>query len=787
MTDTFDEQDTTVRLTQGEPSKIIGGRACPTCGLKVSATTNVCPQDGTRLGQGSDGQPDIGLGNKYEFISTVGTGGMSVIYKAKQPLLHKVFAVKMLHSHILNEQTVQRFQQEAKTVATLKHPNVIAVHDFGLSEYGQPYMVMDFIDGPTLSELIQERGSLPLPEALDIFAQVCEALEHAHSHGVLHRDLKPGNIMLVKEESGYLVQLVDFGIAKIVDTDSSIAHQLTQTGEIFGSPLYMCPEQCMGKPVDQRGDIYALGCILYECLVGRPPHRGDSLIETIFKHLNEEPQSLKEARPDILIPPAVEDLVMKLLAIKPEDRYQNMSEVKEKLSAIQSGALKGGGIKVGKIQWRSALNNPTSLATIGTALAIVGLVSLCLSLITFKQTQEQEADRKEPLATPRQPAPSNKVPVERISHYNSLLDATPHSSLTDLVLADWLPKIGERNTLDLSKSPVTDAGLVSVAGLSGVQTLDLSETQITDAGVSSLAKLTSLKVLRLNGTKLTDKGLGDLAALPDLQELHLERTATDNNGLSAISHLPSLSILDIQSTNVTDDGMMFLTGMKTLKEIWLSGADVTDRGLATLAKMDLGAIKISDTKITGDGLKVISKVGSLYNVSASQLPIESKHLAALSSLSKLNYIELKHTRVTDDGLKYLTKLPVLTQIHLADSPVGDGAGKYLAQMKGLTHLNLIGTKITDALLSDISHLENLKYLNIDYDNVTDKGAEALTQLPNLIQVDASSTHISDAGLKSLSKMKTLRVVSVYGCSKITNHGVAWFKKNRPDCELRIWL
>lgn len=785
MAESFDEQDTTVRLTQSEPSKIIGGRACPKCGLNVSATTNVCPQDGTRLGPGSDDQTDIGLGNRYEFISTVGTGGMSVIYKAKQPLLHKVFAVKMLHSHILNEQTVQRFQQEAKTVATLKHPNVIAVHDFGLSEYGQPYMVMDFIDGPTLSELIQERGSLPLPEALDIFAQVCDALEHAHSHGVLHRDLKPGNIMLVKDETGYLVQLVDFGIAKIVDTASSIAHQLTQTGEIFGSPLYMCPEQCMGKTVDQRGDIYALGCILYECLVGRPPHRGDTLIETIFKHLNEEPQSLREARPDIIIPPAVEDLVMKLLANKPEDRYQNMSEVKEKLSAIQSGALKGGGIKLGKFQWRAVLSNPTSIATIGAALAIVGLVSLFLSIVTLKQTQE--SGRKDPLEVPIQTATPSKAPVDRISHFNSLLDAAPHSSLTDLVLADWLPKIGERHALDLSKSPVTDAGLVSVAGLTGLQTLDLSESQITDAGVSSIVKLTSLKVLRLNGTKLTAKGLSELAVLPNLQELHLERTATDNNGLSALSHSPSLSILDIQSTNITDAGMNHLTGMKTLKEIWLSGTDITDRGLAVLAKMDLGALKISDTKITGDGLKQISKVVSLYNLSASQLPIESKHLAALSSLSKLNYLELKHTRVTDDGLKHLTELPLLTQIHLADSPIGDGAGKYLAQMKGLTHLNLISTKITDAILEDVSHLENLKYLNIDYDNVTDKGAEALTHLPNLIQVDASSTHISDAGLKSLAKMKTLRVISVYGCSKITNHGVAWFKKNRPDCELRIWL
>lgn len=365
---------TPVAPLQDEPVQV-GSWVCSKCGLLVSKTSTICPQDGTRIDDVPLLESDKILASHYEFIATVGVGGMSVIYKARQLLLNKIVAIKMLHSHIMSEHAVMRFQQEAKAATSLRHANVIAVHEFGVSEHGQPYMVMDFIDGPTLGELIRERGSLTLPDALDIFLQVCDALTHAHANNVLHRDLKPGNIMLLPRDGGYEVRLVDFGIAKIMDTGSTIAHQLTRTGELFGSPLYMSPEQCMGKSVDQRSDIYSLGCILYESLVGHPPHRGETLIDTIFKHLNDEPVTLKVARPDIVFPQAVEDFVMKLLAKRPENRHQSMTEVKQRLLEIQSGALRGNFLqKTLKLDLK--ITRPKMFLLGGMVFAIVGLVAM---------------------------------------------------------------------------------------------------------------------------------------------------------------------------------------------------------------------------------------------------------------------------------------------------------------------------------------------------------------------------------------------------------------------------
>ena len=202
------------------------------------------------------------IGPNFEILGTLGEGAMGIVYKARHLLLDKVVAIKVLKEEYTSQSKIfLRFQQEARTTSHLSHENIASVHDFGLTEGGHPFIVMDYVEGVTLAGLIEEMKVLPEDVALSIFQQICRALVHAHENNVIHRDLKPSNIILQKRASGeWHAKVVDFGIAKVmIESEDDHSPKLTQTGEIFGTPLYMSPEQCQGQKVDQRSDIYSLG------------------------------------------------------------------------------------------------------------------------------------------------------------------------------------------------------------------------------------------------------------------------------------------------------------------------------------------------------------------------------------------------------------------------------------------------------------------------------------------------------------------------------------------------
>jgi serine/threonine-protein kinase len=220
---------------------------------------------------------------------------MGIVYKARHQLLNKTIAVK-LALNTEHSTNLHRFHREAQAASRLRHTNIVTVHEFGCTDGNQFYMVMDCVEGPTLADVIQDRGRLPLDQAIDIFIQLCDAVAHAHENAVLHRDLKPENILLTMSGTGQTTaHVVDFGIAKLIEPHNTLEKSLTHTGQLFGSPLYMSPEQAMGSPADARSDIYALGCIMYETLVGVPPLSGESFMSTLMKHVREIPVSLREA------------------------------------------------------------------------------------------------------------------------------------------------------------------------------------------------------------------------------------------------------------------------------------------------------------------------------------------------------------------------------------------------------------------------------------------------------------------------------------------------------------
>lgn len=282
----------------------------------------------------------------YEIDCLIGEGGMSSVYKVRHRALDKPMAIKMLHTH-LERDVVQRrrFEQEAQALFMLEHPNIVKLRDFGSTkDSSKPYLIMDYLQGKSLADVLKESGPIPVNRALKLFMQICDALEHAHEKNIIHRDIKPSNIVLTEDTKGSeQVRIVDFGIAKFSQDD--INPGLTQTGDVFGSPLYMSPEQCLGHKLDRRSDIYALGCVMYEALSGHPPLAGETALSTIHKHTSEMPQPLQVPDCDPKLRENLDAIIFKTLEKDPEKRYQSMKSLRNDLQELleDTGYRKGAG------------------------------------------------------------------------------------------------------------------------------------------------------------------------------------------------------------------------------------------------------------------------------------------------------------------------------------------------------------------------------------------------------------------------------------------------------------
>lgn len=283
------------------------------------------------LSLGSDLVVGATLADRYEIIALVGHGSMGVVYKANHKFLNKSLAVKVLQPQlVVDKEKLARFQQEAKAVSSLDHPNIISLYDYGISKGGLPFLVMDYLEGESLAAILRREDHLEVDRALALFIQACDALAHSHTRGVVHRDLKPSNLVLIKEAvGGEKLKVVDFGIAKLIDDVE--AQNLTHTGEAIGSPLYMSPEQCTGQDVDARSDIFSLGCVMYESLTGSPPFVGTNMMDTLVKRLYESAKPLHEVRPSLKFPELLELVMTRVLAREANSRYQSMEELKAEL------------------------------------------------------------------------------------------------------------------------------------------------------------------------------------------------------------------------------------------------------------------------------------------------------------------------------------------------------------------------------------------------------------------------------------------------------------------------
>ncbi len=277
-------------------------------------------------------QPRL-LGDRYELDGVVGRGGMAEVYRARDLRLDRTVAIKTLRADLARDQTFQaRFRREAQSAASLNNPSIVAVYDTGedlSTGVPIPFIVMEFVDGRTVRDLLIE-GHRLLPErTLEIISGVLRALEYSHQAGIVHRDIKPGNVMVTRNGD---IKVMDFGIARAM---SDAQATMTQTAQVIGTAQYLSPEQARGERVDARSDLYSTGCLMYELLTGRPPFTGDSPVAIAYQHVRENP--IPPSRLDPSLPPWADSIVLKAMAKSPNDRYQSAAEMQADIQRAASG------------------------------------------------------------------------------------------------------------------------------------------------------------------------------------------------------------------------------------------------------------------------------------------------------------------------------------------------------------------------------------------------------------------------------------------------------------------
>jgi serine/threonine-protein kinase len=590
---------------------------CPTCGLALAEGGVICPADGTIVDSADSTLQRIR--DSYDITGVIASGGMGVVYKATHRILQKTVAIKMLKPGQFNETALLRFQREGKIASTLAHPNIVGVNDFGVTEFGQPFMIMEYVDGVSLAQTIRESGSLTVEATFRIATKACEALKFAHEKGVLHRDIKPTNIMLAKESGE--VKIVDFGIAKQIEP-SSDEMSLTESGASLGSPLYMSPEQSKGKKLDGRCDLYSLGCVIFECLTGAPPFVGKSAVETILLHLSEDPPTLREASLGRTYPEHVEELVSRLLAKDPEKRFQTADEFLQALSRQGNEA-----VSTAATETSAGSKFDYKFVAIAAGLVLVLTAGVVVSVF-LKSDFKSEKTAAEKVLRPTIPldqqknAPPSTVPAAKRTDLNRYD--------RDVSKAIFMQRIDSSSLIiNASGFDLRDEDLKNLKQDARLQAIVISDTGITDSGLAILAELKNLLCISANRTKITDTGIAKLTGMPKLHTLHLSETRLTDACTGSLARIVNLREVDLCDTTVSDKGIDKLARLKQMKSIHVNRTLVTDRGIEAIVKNFPALEELharSNPGITAKSLKYLGNAHSLRRLTLSGCPISATEM-----------------------------------------------------------------------------------------------------------------------------------------------------------------
>lgn len=657
------------------------------------------------------------IGGKYLILSAIGAGGMSSVFQARDLVINRVVALKILQSlQAEDENAIVRFQKEAMATGRLKHPNIVQLYEVGTHDDGTPYLVMEYFAGDTLSQRLKTAGHLSVTEAIRIFIQVCDAMAYAHENGVIHRDIKPSNLLLAEaSDNSDFVKILDFGIAKVWD-DAFSGQQKTRTGEIFGSPLYMSPEQASGSTkLDSRTDIYSTGCALFEALCGVPPFVGESTISTLMKHQNEPAPSLKDASLGMEFSPRLEAILARCLSKNSADRFQSMSELQDALKEYleePEGEPRAFPNHLERTERKNAFGNSdnsqkrTKIQTVASNsvapyVIIGGLLLTCLAILGY-------------------------VLFLNVSH-----NGAPHA----VTVAKGEVGSGSGSEKKLSpavkKIPGNESSSGSLLPEARTYNMEPSSSEYDQEIASIFEQNPDEDSLRLKSFVISSRGLKTIGQFKSLRKLNL--TGSTFNDLtpefSALAHLP-LSIFSATDTKLSDAGLLTITTNTSLRELNLGMCpNLSDSGFANFSKLQkLEKLEAHDDKISDEALR---------------------RIAQCKNLQVLNLNSCR--RIRGEPIRELAKSPFMDQLMFNGTGVDDTTIGPIANIGELRALDLVGTRISDAGAAAIARIKGLKFLDLRDTKITDSGLRHFAALHELKELDV--THCHNVSIQALTKLR----------------------------------
>jgi len=599
------------------------------------------------------------LDGKFEVLGLLGTGGMGAVYRVRHQLLNRDFALKLLNKAVSVGDSFPRFQREAQVLAKIQSENVIQVFDFGIFEDNAPYYTMDCLNGESLEEHIARNGALSTEAVVSIFSPVAKALYQAHQKGIVHRDLKPANLFLHNHEETVVVKVLDFGIARLTETLDD--HMRTTVGIVFGSPLYMSPEQSRGQAVDERSDIYSLGCTIFQALTTKPPFRGDTVMETINMHREATPPSLQEPGGMNAFDPQLADLVQAMMAKEPEDRPDSMLEVALELDKLlnETTSTETGDTESPNVLLNVIRSKPVLLSA-GAVIVLI-MAALCMAphpVPSHYAPRPTTVENKNHDAVDSPSKNLKRGTAERMANGQMCYSiSVPSEMRIGSFSKGSKPEESAKNGFYSWTDSDDMTFYPSVEFLQRPSNLSVfPDNSLFGIGIKMLPTdppfRTIMRQLSAHQSQLQNLIVGDGKVAPDdidlieqlaeLEVLVLNEVDVDCRRVAKLKRLSKLRILSVSGGHAFSDLLPQLKACKQLYSLNCSFIKLTDAELATIASLDsVTELYLGSTGLTDKRLEIICKKRNLRKLNLSGNPITNKSMPAF-------------LKMVDDGLLGLT-------------------------------------------------------------------------------------------------------------------------------------
>jgi|AGTN01.1.fsa_nt_gi Serine/threonine protein kinase len=628
--------------------------------------------------------------DRYVPLAILGEGQHGTVYKAHDRLLKRNVAIKTVRGARLTSEQLIQFQSEAKATSQLNHENIISLFDFGVTTEGVPFLVMEYFHGETLQQLIHSNGPLPVPSGINVLVQACAGLQHAHEKRILHRDLKSSNILIGSKDGRIFLKIVDFGLSSLLSADDD-----SNTRGLRGTPTNMSPEQVRQQPVDERSDMYSLGCVAYEMFSGRVPFKEENALATMMKHVESAPEALSVANPEMEFNEDLELIVAKTLEKNPDDRYKDMVELKKALKTVrvQEGNLSGAAEPepVISIPTRATLGEQTYKKAASRKSLLLILVLICTTAVAGL------------ILVLGGIAPDSKEYNIGHSHDHPFL-ALDNSERTSNHNGS------DHNAENAGQSARQGVNLVGDASeLSGKEEKKRSEEQSIGTATNEIEFLPS------------NRGPGSYGN-PDANDESLAQ-------LQDLSKYPDMTILNLRDSDVRGDGLKYLL------------------------KRPLKGLVFTETPVTELALKYIGQMHNLKELVVNHTRIPVSAYSHLSS-TNIEHLDANDSKLTDDAVESISRMRALKWLSIGDNKdLTDKSMGYISRIKNLETLHISKTGITGSAFRELSGLKKLNMLWADQCLIFDDDLDSIMKLP-LLSIIFDGTHLTDRGLAKIVHLKS---------------------------------